>query len=123
MEDIQKAYSKRKPGVASTGSAVVALFPEDSVLYRAIVLENNSPSYRVQYVDFGNIAMVDKIWPIEKRFMKLPAQAIHCALDCIKCNDTKWPQPDVFSPYFDKDVFNCKFVSKDLNKYVNLTVT
>lgn len=116
MEDIQNAYFKRQPTTATTGSPVVALFPEDGVLYRAIVLEDNNPSYRVQYVDFGNIAMVDKIWPLEKRFIKLPAQAIHCALSSIKCKEDKWPQPDVFSSYFDKDTFDCTFVSKDLNK-------
>lgn len=116
MEEIQDAYFKRKSGIAITGSPVVALFAEDGVLYRAIVLESNHPSYRVQYVDYGNVAMVDQIWPLEKRFIKLPAQAMRCALSGIKSKDGKWPQPDVYSSYFDKDVFDCNFISKDLNK-------
>lgn len=116
MENIQSAYSSRKPSSAVKGSPVIALFPEDNVLYRAVILENQEPSYKVQYVDFGNTSSVTKVWPIETKFMQLPTQAICCALADIKCKDQTWPDADCFSSYFEKETFLCNFIAKDANK-------
>lgn len=116
MEDIQVAYRKRKPETCPVGAPVVALFPDDNVLYRAVVVENNPVSFRVHYVDFGNISVTEKIWPIEKKFMELPVQAICCGLSGICCPGEKWPEPSCFEWFFNKNTFTCSFVFKDINK-------
>lgn len=68
------------------------------------------------YVDFGNVSTVNKIWPIEKKFMELPAQAIACSLNNIKPVNAEWPVADNFSDYFDKDRFTCSFINIDEEK-------
>lgn len=116
MEDIQVVYRKRKSESCPIGAPVVALFPDDNVLYRAVVVENNHSTFRVHYVDFGNISATEKIWPIERKFMELPIQAICCGLSGIYCPAEKWPEPSAFEDFFSKSTFTCCFVFKDINK-------
>ncbi|KAJ8968977.1 hypothetical protein NQ317_001098 [Molorchus minor] len=116
MEDIQQAYKSRKPETSVIGAPVIGLFPEDNVLYRAQVLEVVGSQYKVYYVDFGNVSTVSKVWPIEKKFMNLPAQAIICGVSGIGPQNGQWPNTDNYSKYFDKDMFICKFINKDEDK-------
>ncbi|XP_050306722.1 maternal protein tudor-like isoform X2 [Anthonomus grandis grandis] len=118
MEDIQQFYRNRKPENGVVGAPVVGLFPEDNVLYRAQVLETlGGGKYKVFYVDFGNVSTVQKIWPMEKKFMQMPAQAICCSLTGIRpVEGDTWPEPSNFTSYFGKESFMARFLSKDDNK-------
>ncbi|XP_044268321.1 maternal protein tudor-like isoform X2 [Tribolium madens] len=113
MEEIQQAYKGRQPGTAAVGAPVIGLFPEDRVLYRAEVLETLASQYKVYYVDFGNVSVIDKVWPIETRFMELPAQAICCKLSGIEPPTDTWPEANNYGQYFDKKQFFCKFISTE----------
>ncbi|KAF5277757.1 hypothetical protein FQR65_LT03737 [Abscondita terminalis] len=124
MEDIQNFYCNVKPESVPVNAPVVALFPEDNVLYRAYVNEVNGNQYHVQYIDFGNLATTTKVYRVEKKFMNLPAQAVCCALDGIAPLDdgNDWTNIDSFATYFDKEVFSCTFNSGENNGYlVNLS--
>lgn len=119
MEDIQQFYKSRKPEpVSAVGAPVVGLFPEDNVLYRAQILEILGAQYKIYYVDFGNVSTVSKVWPIEKKFMNLPAQAIVCSLrDVAPPGEAgTWPDAEAYSNYFDKESFVCKFIDEDETK-------
>ncbi|KAG5895989.1 hypothetical protein JTB14_005095 [Gonioctena quinquepunctata] len=121
MEEIQEFYKSRKPEMSVVGAPIIGLFPEDNVLYRARVLELVGRQYKVFYVDFGNVSTIDKVWPIDKKFMNLPAQATVCSLNCIAPVGDDWSDPDSYSRYFEKDTFTCNFINKDEEKtYVNI---
>lgn len=113
MEDIQSTYCKRKSSRVTVGASVIGLFPEDGVLYRAQVLEDCFPKYRVFYVDYGNIEMIDEVYPIDRKFMSLPAQAILCGLKDIAPLQHGWADPDTYSKFFDKPNFTCTFLLKE----------
>ncbi|GJQ67361.1 putative tudor domain protein [Trypoxylus dichotomus] len=117
MEEIQLSYRNRKTTKANPGSPVIVPFSEDGALYRAEVLSSQFNQYRVKYVDYGNVATVAKVYPIEKKYMNLPAQAIPCGLQGIASLNDTWPDPDTFSSYFDKDSFSCQFISFLENRY------
>ncbi|XP_056634538.1 maternal protein tudor-like [Diorhabda sublineata] len=122
MQDIHDFYKDRKPERVVQGSPVIGLFPEDNVLYRAKVLDVIDNQYKVQYVDYGNVSTISKVWPIDKKFMNLPAQAVTCCLNNIAPVGDQWDDPDCYCSYFDKENFTCKFVNKDEEKtFVNLT--
>lgn len=119
MEEVQLFYKSRKPEkVSAIGAPIIGLFPEDNVLYRAQILEVIGNQYKIYYVDFGNVSTVTKIWPIEKKFMTLPAQAIACSLrDVAPPTETgSWPEADAFSNYFDRDNFLARFIDEDDKK-------
>ncbi|XP_025835446.1 maternal protein tudor-like isoform X2 [Agrilus planipennis] len=119
MEDIQESYQNRYPSSIdlSISSPVIALFPEDGVVYRAQIIESIGSQWKVQYVDFGNVAITEKIWPIERKFMEMPAQAICCGLALLPVEKT-WPEPDAFSSYFNKEHYSCNFTGFNQGKYV-----
>uniref|UniRef100_A0A6P7FIK6 Uncharacterized protein LOC114328275 isoform X2 n=1 Tax=Diabrotica virgifera virgifera TaxID=50390 RepID=A0A6P7FIK6_DIAVI len=122
MEEIHDFYKDRKPELVVCGAPVVALFPEDNVLYRARVLEVVGIDYKVYFVDFGNVSIVSKTFPIDKKFMNLPAQAIACSLNGVSPVGEDWADPDTYSGYFDKDAFVCNFIKTvDEKAYVNIT--
>lgn len=113
MCEIQSAYNGRS-GITSAvnvGSSVIAEFPEDSILYRATILENKHPKYKVQYIDFGNISLVDinKLWQVEQRFMHIPKQAVKCTIAGIKPASETWPGNDTIDNIFNKDSFTATF--------------
>lgn len=109
MEEIQQFYKDKTPGTSNVGAPVVGLFPEDNVLYRAQVVELQGSRTKVMYVDFGNVAIIDKVWPVENRFMELPAQAVCCKLYGVDKLGEIWSDAGSYGPYFDKRQFNCKF--------------
>lgn len=111
MEEIQKCYRNRQPGSANVGAPAIAPFSEDGALYRVEILSSQFKQYHVKYIDYGNVATVTKVYPIEKKYMELPAQAIPCGLQGISSYNDNWQEPDAYSSYFDKDNFNCQFIS------------
>ncbi|KAI4466371.1 tudor domain containing protein [Holotrichia oblita] len=80
MEEIQQNYRNRQSAKLNPGSSAVVPFSEDGALYRAEIISNQFNQYHVRYVDYGNVATVNKVYPIEKKYMKIPAQAIPCGL-------------------------------------------
>lgn len=113
MEDIQSTYCKRKPARATVGSPVISIFKEDGVLYRAVVLEASFSNYLVSYVDFGNTSNVDEVYPIDRKFMKLPAQAILCGLKDVAPPGNEWAETDCYAEFFGKESFACSFVARE----------
>lgn len=111
MEDIQTTYIHRKSTTAVViGAPVIAAFPEDNVLYRARILETQFNKYRVFYVDFGNTATVTEVYPIQRKFLELPAQAVNCCLRGVAPVEHEWGAVDNYAEYFGKEVFVCAFL-------------
>lgn len=102
---------------------MIAFFSDDGALYRAEIKElNKLRGHIVQYVDFGNCAMVDpsKIYPVEKRFAVLPKQAMHCTLKDIRpVAGADWSKANKheIDRYFDADKYRCTFHGTGDGKY------
>lgn len=111
MDDIQNTYVNRKSITGMIGSPVIAIFPEDNVLYRARILENRLNRYRVFYVDFGNTATVNEVYPIQRKFLELPAQAINCCLRGVVPQEHEWGAADNYAEIFGKESFVCTFLA------------
>ncbi|KAK5646934.1 hypothetical protein RI129_005398 [Pyrocoelia pectoralis] len=123
VEDIQLWYCKIGNESLPVGTAAIAQYSDDKVLYRAYISEMRGSQYYVYFVDFGNFALADKVWPIEKKFMTLPGQALYCSLNGLMSIEENgvWPESSSFASYFDKESFMCTFVSSENNgHYVEL---
>ncbi|XP_033209193.1 maternal protein tudor isoform X2 [Belonocnema kinseyi] len=126
MEEIQDAYSKRQPvsSPLQPGSSVITIFPEDGAFYRAEILEvTANRNYIVQYVDFGNSASVDQrnVFPVEKKYMSLPKQAIRCSLkNVIPVSGGSWSSVNCkeIDRYFDDDNLECTYHEERSDKYL-----
>ncbi|XP_061714858.1 maternal protein tudor-like isoform X2 [Cydia pomonella] len=70
------------PGELPVGTACCARFPDDDKWYRAKVLGSNNKRVLVAYVDYGNEQEVNvsDLRTITTDLLKLPAQAMKCAL-------------------------------------------
>lgn len=97
------------------GSSIIARFPQDNLPYRAKVINYNSTlkKYKVEFIDYGNTSIVtlEHIWMIDKRFMALPRNAIHCSLDqIVSSRDNMFIQQGV-DKYIKKDkILTCEFI-------------
>jgi len=63
------------------GEILVARFDEDQDLYRSEVIE--SSPLTVRFVDYGNIQEIKNhrdAYPVLKKLLDLPAQAVKCSL-------------------------------------------
>ncbi|KAL0117558.1 hypothetical protein PUN28_010395 [Cardiocondyla obscurior] len=128
MSEIQKTYADRKPVTykPQVGSAVVAIFSEDKALYRAEVMsiETRKDAYVVQYVDFGNCAVVNQrnIYPVEEKFTQLPKLAVQCSLKNIVPSDNKsnWSEVDnnALDNCFNADKYECIFHNFANDQYI-----
>ncbi|XP_046743365.1 maternal protein tudor [Diprion similis] len=126
MNEIQDAYVDQQPikSTLQVGAPVIAFFSDDGALYRAEIKElNKLRGHIVQYIDFGNCAMVDpcKIYPVEQRFAKLPKQAMHCTLNNIlPASGIDWSKANKheIDKYFDADKFKCTFHGTKEGKYL-----
>ncbi|XP_043669520.1 maternal protein tudor isoform X2 [Vespula pensylvanica] len=125
MNEIQRMYVNRKPVTYTlqVGAAVIAIFSEDKALYRAEIIENKSDEYIVQYIDFGNRALVNKsdIYQVEKKLMQLPKQAYHCSLQNIKpFIGSKWSEVNTqaIDDCFNADKYGCLFHNIENDKYI-----
>lgn len=70
------------PGELPVGAACCARFPDDDAWYRATVRHTEGNKVVVAYVDYGNEQEVDvsDLRTITPELVKLPAQAMKCAL-------------------------------------------
>lgn len=70
------------PGELPVGAACCARFPDDDNWYRARILTTNGNRVEVAYVDYGNEQEIDvaDLRTITQDLIKLPAQALKCAL-------------------------------------------
>ncbi|XP_046422936.1 maternal protein tudor isoform X1 [Neodiprion fabricii] len=126
MNEIQDAYVDQQPikSTLQVGAPVIAFFSDDGALYRAEIKElNKLRGHIVQYIDFGNCAMVDpcKIYPVEQRFAKLPKQAMHCTLsNILPATGIDWSKANKheIDKYFDADKFKCTFHGTKDGKYL-----
>ncbi|CAK9800681.1 Maternal protein tudor [Anthophora plagiata] len=126
MNEIQKIYVGREPvsEMLQVGSSVIAIFSDDGALYRAEVIElNELNGHLVQYVDFGNSAVVNpqKIYPVEKKLMHLPKQAVQCSLLNIFPQDkVSWSKvnTEVIDNCFNADKYECTFHDVKDDKYL-----
>ena len=101
---------------------MIAVLPDDGVLYRAEVVELDKPlGHVVQYVDYGDRAMVDrqKIFPVERKFTKLPKQAVFCGLKNIAPpSGSNWSNSAETEKYFNVEKLECTFLEFKNNKYL-----
>ncbi|XP_072754733.1 protein tudor isoform X2 [Anoplolepis gracilipes] len=127
MSEIQKTYAGREPVThkLQIGSAVIAIFSEDRALYRAEVINisDQKDAYIVQYIDFGNCAIVDlrNIYPVEKKFLQLPKLAVQCSLkNIISNNNSDWSKTDnnALDNCFNADKYECILHEFNNNQYM-----
>ncbi|XP_017761897.1 PREDICTED: maternal protein tudor [Eufriesea mexicana] len=126
MNEIQKIYVGREPvsHILQVGSPVIAIFSDDGALYRAEIIElNKLNGHLIQYIDFGNSAIVDpqKIYPVEKKLICLPKQAVQCSLlNIVPLDGFSWSQTntEVIDNCFNADSYKCIFHDVKDDKYL-----
>ncbi|XP_060822618.1 maternal protein tudor-like isoform X2 [Bombus pascuorum] len=126
MNEIQRIYVTKKPisYTLQVGSPVVAIFSDDGAFYRAEIIElNKLNGHHIQYIDFGNSAIVDpqNIYPVEKELMRLPKQAVQCSLlNVAPLVGFNWSEANTkaIDNCFNVDNFTCVFHDKKDNKYL-----
>uniref|UniRef100_A0A8C6S2X8 Tudor domain-containing protein 6 n=1 Tax=Nannospalax galili TaxID=1026970 RepID=A0A8C6S2X8_NANGA len=98
-----------------SGDVICAIFPEDNLWYRAVVMEqqpNNLLS--VQFIDYGNVSVVhtNKTGRLGSVDALLPALCLHCSLrgflssDSISCKE----MVGYFSQRTEEAQISCEFV-------------
>ncbi|KOC69222.1 Maternal protein tudor [Habropoda laboriosa] len=126
MNEIQKIYVGREPisRMLQVGSPVIAIFSDDGALYRAEIIElNELNGHLVQYIDFGNNAVVNpqKIYPVEKKLMHLAKQAVQCSLlNIIPQGELNWSNvnKEAIDNCFNADKYECIFHDVKDDKYL-----
>ncbi|XP_077018092.1 tudor domain-containing protein 6 isoform X2 [Tamandua tetradactyla] len=97
------------------GDVICAIFPEDSLWYRAVVKEQqHNDLLAVQFIDYGNISVVhtNKIGKLDLTNALLPGLCIHCSLkglwvpEIINCKE----MIHYFSQRTDEAQITCEFV-------------
>jgi len=81
MADYYNEHIKPAPPV-DVDTIVAAQYSEDDSWYRAKVLTVHDEGVSVFFVDYGNseIVKMDRIQPLNRQFLPLTAQAIHCSI-------------------------------------------
>ena len=85
------------PPDLDVGTPICALFAEDEEWYRAVI--ESIPSefeVGVRFVDYGNsdVVLLSDVRPLDKKFLNVPMQAVHCCLDSQVDADTFHQQVD-----------------------------
>ncbi|XP_030886298.1 tudor domain-containing protein 6 isoform X3 [Leptonychotes weddellii] len=97
------------------GDVICAIFPEDSLWYRAVVKEQQpNDLLSVQFIDYGNVSMVhtNKVGKLDLMNALLPGLCIHCSLrglwvpEILKCKEMM----HYFSQRTDEVQIRCEFV-------------
>jgi len=73
---------------------LVAKFAEDRVLYRSEVIE--SSPFTVRFVDYGNVQEITDnrdAYPVLKKLLDLPAQAVKCSLKGVSPKGKSFGEP------------------------------
>ncbi|XP_034235758.1 maternal protein tudor-like isoform X2 [Thrips palmi] len=97
------------------GDTCAALFDEDGVWYRAMVVSATPPSYKVRFVDYGNESESHALRKLPEKLLELPPLAYHCALP--KPKDISWSCDTAKSKLETLvDSCDCKFTIELLTK-------
>ncbi|NXO36183.1 TDR15 protein, partial [Locustella ochotensis] len=105
------------------GDLIVAEHDADSFYYRAVIKTlKSSNSYEVEFIDYGNAAVVSssKICRIPEKFLTLPRFSIHCFLSSVKSFPVEsWSKES--GAYFARTVSDkpvaCKFLQQHGEKW------
>ncbi|XP_015261887.1 PREDICTED: tudor domain-containing protein 6 [Gekko japonicus] len=105
------------------GDLICAVFPEDSLWYRAVVQKQPSDELvSVQYIDYGNTAVVNicKTCRLLEDCALCPGMSIRCSLGGVKTGRLpEWTEEAVlcFSQSTSEIQMNCEFVEKRQGKW------
>nr|XP_004653014.2 tudor domain-containing protein 6 [Jaculus jaculus] len=97
------------------GDVICAVFPEDSLWYRAVVKERQANDLlSVQFIDYGNTSVVhtNKTGRLDRVNTALPALCLHCSLkglflpDIMNCKE----MVQYFTQRTDETQIRCEFV-------------
>nr|XP_055041816.1 tudor domain-containing 6 isoform X1 [Misgurnus anguillicaudatus] len=82
LNDDQLKHVNVNPSDIHEGDLVCAVFPDDNSWYRAAVRKNTGDTVNVEFIDFGNSAVVSssKICRLDQSFASFPRYSIHCSL-------------------------------------------
>lgn len=123
MESIASMYENggelMKDSKIFTGVYCIAQYAEDLKWYRAVVKSVEENNATIQFVDYGNTETVelDKIKAIEKEFVKLPAQAVHCKLFAMKHDNPDPNETKVFEDKVNGKTLEAEFVTEENGVY------
>ncbi|XP_069461911.1 tudor domain-containing protein 6 isoform X2 [Ambystoma mexicanum] len=100
------------------GDLICALFPEDGSWYRAVLEKKASDGLHVQYIDYGNTAVINACNTC--KFLNvslLPALSIHCSLSGFE-NFSNWTS-EATGCFFQKasEQLYCEFVQLHVDKW------
>lgn len=106
------------------GDLVVAEYSGDNAIYRAVIkkiLSRNS--YEVEFIDYGNTAIVStsKIYEIKKEFLTIPQLGVHSFLSGVKWNEPNeiWDRKtvDYFASRVSNKTVSCEFLKRHEQKW------
>ncbi|XP_076220717.1 protein tudor isoform X2 [Nomia melanderi] len=123
MESIASIYENGGELVRESkvfkGLYCIAQYSEDSRWYRAIVKSVEGNNATVQFVDYGNTETVDfnRLKVIQKEFLKLPTQAIHCRLFGMKNLTSTEDEIKSFENKVNGKVLEVEFVTEENGIY------
>lgn len=86
-EEMRKYLDDLKPG-----TLCIVRFTKDDKFYRGKIQSLKRFSCDILFVDYGYTETVEKksIWPLQSKFLELPAQAFECRLANIQSKDGSW---------------------------------
>ena len=103
------------------GCLCCALFSEDNVWYRAVILSCDGANYRVRFVDYGNecTAPARDVRMLSSSFMAHPPRAVQCSLFGIEPFNNDWsPDSTAFLVSSTQNVLNAKSHGKNGNAVI-----
>uniref|UniRef100_A0A670XVN9 Tudor domain containing 6 n=1 Tax=Pseudonaja textilis TaxID=8673 RepID=A0A670XVN9_PSETE len=107
----------------NVGDLICAIYSEDGLWYRAVIItESTSEMVEVQYIDYGNTAVVSihKTCKLVEDCLSFPVMSIHCTLGSIKMSEiSERTQKAVvyFSQKTSEVQMNSQFVEKVEGKW------
>ncbi|KAI5244398.1 Tudor Domain-Containing Protein 15 [Manis pentadactyla] len=115
---------ERKSVKLMVGDLVVAEDSCDKTMYRAVIKKILSESsFEVEFIDYGNTAVVDasKIYELKREFLTIPQLGIHSFLSGLKWNDPDkiWDSKtvDYFASRLSNKTVSCEFLRKHEQKW------
>lgn len=115
---------ERKSVKFMVGDLVVAEDSGAKTMYRAVIKKILSESsFEVEFIDYGNTAVVDtsKIFELKREFLTIPQLGIHSFLSGLKWNDPDkiWDSKtvDYFASRVTNKTVSCEFLQKHEQKW------